>query len=126
MGNVRRLPARKKSRLGRKRRAPEFVLRLFTTGTTPRSTRAIRNLRAICEGLIKGRYRLEVVDIYQQPGRASESDIIAAPTLVKEEPPPLCRMVGDLSDRDKVISNSPSARNVPNENRAHPDQIRAR
>jgi len=105
MGNVRRLPARKKSRLGRKRRAPEFVLRLFTTGTTPRSTRAIRNLRAICEGLIKGRYRLEVVDIYQQPGRASESDIIAAPTLVKEEPPPLCRMVGDLSDRDKVISN---------------------
>jgi circadian clock protein KaiB len=105
MGNVRRLPVGKRSRPAPKRTAPEFVLRLFTTGTTPRSTRAIRNLRAICEGLIKGRYRLEIIDIYQQPGRASEADIIAAPTLVKEEPRPLCRMVGDLSDRDKVISN---------------------
>ena len=81
------------------------MLRLFTTGTTPRSTRAIQNLRAICEAMLKGRYQLEVVDIYQEPGRASEADIIAAPTLIKEEPEPKRRMVGDLSDRVKVISN---------------------
>jgi len=105
MGNVRRVPVNKKPRPAPKRTPPEFVLRLFTTETTPRSTRAIRNLRAICESLIKGRYRLEVIDIYQQPGPASEADIIAAPTLVKEEPPPSCRMVGDLSDFDKVLSN---------------------
>ena len=81
------------------------MLRLFTTGTTPRSTRAIQNLRDICEAMLKGRYQLEVVDIYQEPGRASEADIIAAPTLIKEEPEPKRRMVGDLSDRVKVISN---------------------
>lgn len=105
MGNLRRLPTRKKSVLARKPRSPEFVLRLFTTGTTPRSTRALQNLRDICEALLKGRYRLEVIDIYQQPGRASEADIIAAPTLIKDEPQPPCRMVGDLSDRNRVISN---------------------
>ena len=105
MGNLRRLPSPRKSASARKSIAPEFVLRLFTTGTTPRSTRALQNLRAICEALLKGRYRLEVIDIYQQPGRASEADIIAAPTLIKEEPQPPCRMVGDLSDRNKVISN---------------------
>jgi circadian clock protein KaiB len=77
----------------------------FTIGTTPRSTRALQNLRNICEALLKGRYQLEVIDIYQQPGRASEADIIAAPTLIKEEPQPACRMVGDLSDRNKVIMN---------------------
>jgi len=105
MGNLHHLSARKKSRLERKPRGPEFVLRLYTAGTTPRSTRAVRNLRNICEALIKGRYRLEIIDIYQQPGRASEADIIAAPTLVKAEPQPPCRMVGDLSDRGRVISS---------------------
>ncbi|HLI80837.1 MAG TPA: circadian clock KaiB family protein [Candidatus Binataceae bacterium] len=105
MGNLHPLPAGKKSTVRARRTPPEFVLRLFTTGTTPRSTRALRNLRDICEALIKGRYRLEVIDIYQEPGRASEADIIAAPTLVKEEPLPPCRMVGDLSDRSRVISN---------------------
>ena|SRR5580704_12042426 len=105
MGNLHHLSTRKKSTGRAKRRPPDFILRLFTTGTTPRSTRALRNLRDICEALIKGRYRLEVIDIYQEPGRASEADIIAAPTLIKEEPQPPCRMVGDLSDRDKVISN---------------------
>ncbi|HEY6298312.1 MAG TPA: circadian clock KaiB family protein [Candidatus Binatus sp.] len=80
-----------------------YTLRLFTCGTTPRSTRAVRNLREICETDLKGNYDLEVIDIYQEPGRATESDIIAAPTLVKEEPPPVKRMVGDLSDRPKVL-----------------------
>jgi len=80
-----------------------YSLRLFTSGTTPRSTRALQNLREICETDLKGNYDLEVVDIYQQPGRATESDIIAAPTLIKEEPLPVKRMVGDLSDRPKVL-----------------------
>jgi circadian clock protein KaiB len=105
MGNLHKLrPQRKPSRV-LKRPQSDFVLRLFTTGTTPRSTRALQNLRNICEALLKGRYQLEVIDIYQQPGRASEADIIAAPTLIKEEPQPVCRMVGDLSDRNKVIMN---------------------
>jgi circadian clock protein KaiB len=81
-----------------------YLLRLFTTGSTPRSTRAIQNLRDICEAMLKGRYTLEVIDIYQEPGRASEADIIAAPTLIKDQPEPPRRMVGDFSDRDKVIS----------------------
>ena len=80
-----------------------YVLRLFTTGTTPRSTKALRNLREICEMKLKGRYKLEVIDIRQEPGRASASDIIAAPTLIKEEPPPQRRLIGDLSDRMKVL-----------------------
>jgi circadian clock protein KaiB len=106
MGNLHHLRPRKKPAAPRSgRQGPEFVLRLYTTGSTPRSTRALRNLRAICEAFIKGRYRLEVIDIYQEPGRASEADIIAAPTLVKEEPAPPCRVVGDLSDRDRVVSN---------------------
>jgi circadian clock protein KaiB len=82
-----------------------YLLRLFTSGTTPRSTRAIQNLCEICETNLKGRYDLEVIDIYQEPGRATESDIIAAPTLIKEEPLPTRRMVGDLSDRPKVLLN---------------------
>lgn len=90
---------------GRKKqtRPGRYVLRLFTSGTTPRSTRAIRNLCEICEANLKGRYDLEVIDIYQEPGRATESDIIAAPTLIKEQPLPTRRMVGDLSDRPKVL-----------------------
>jgi circadian clock protein KaiB len=79
------------------------MLRLFTSGSTPRSTRALQNLREICETDLQGNYDLEVVDIYQEPGRATESDIIAAPTLIKEEPLPTKRMVGDLSDRPKVL-----------------------
>ena len=80
-----------------------YMLRLFTSGTGPRSTAAVRNLREICETDLQGNYDLEVVDIYQEPGRATESDIIAAPTLIKEEPLPIKRMIGDLSDRPKVL-----------------------
>ena len=86
-------------------RSERYLLRLFTSGTTPRSTRAIQNLSEICEANLKGRYDLEVIDIYQDPGRATESDIIAAPTLTKEEPLPVRRLVGDLSDRPKVLLN---------------------
>ena len=87
------------------RRPARYLLRLFTTGDTPRSTRALMNLREICESNLKGRYYLEVIDIYQEPGRASQADIIAAPTLIKDEPLPRRKMVGDLSDRPRVLLN---------------------
>jgi circadian clock protein KaiB len=94
-----------RTRSGKTVAGPAYLLRLFTTGTTPRSIRALRNVRRICETRLKGRYRLEVIDICQEPGRATESDIIAAPTLVKAQPPPLRRLVGDLADRSKVLAS---------------------
>jgi circadian clock protein KaiB len=103
MGDLHPIRRASGARTPRKKKS-SYLLRLFTTGSTPRSTRAIQNLRDICEALLKGRYTLEVIDIYQEPGRASEADIIAAPTLIKDEPQPPRRLVGDLSDRDKVIS----------------------
>ena len=93
-----------------KSKPARYMLRLFTSGTTPRSTRALRNLREICETNLEGNYDLEVVDIYQEPGRATQSDIIAAPTLIKEEPLPVKRLVGDLSDRPKVLLSLAIAR----------------
>jgi circadian clock protein KaiB len=104
MGQLRSLRSAAKARAGKPRKAP-YLLRLYTTGTTPRSTKAIQNLREICETALKGQYILEVIDIYQEPGRASEADIIVAPTLIKQEPLPESRMVGDLSDRKKLLSN---------------------
>lgn len=80
-----------------------FVLRLYVTGSTVRSSQAVANVRSLCEEYLPGRYDLEVVDIYQQPGEAAKDQVIAAPTLVKELPMPVKRLIGDLSDRDKVI-----------------------
>lgn len=87
-------------------RAPNdqrFVLRLYVTGSTVRSSQAVANVRSLCEEYLPGRYDLEVVDIYQQPGEAAKDQVIAAPTLIKELPMPIKRLIGDLSDRDKVI-----------------------
>jgi circadian clock protein KaiB len=80
-----------------------YSLRLFVTGATPRSARAIRNIRAICEDHLAGRYDLEVIDIYQCPERIQAEQIVVSPTLVKEQPFPPCRMIGDLSDTDQVL-----------------------
>ncbi len=81
----------------------QYVLRLFVTGATPRSTRAIANIRALCEEHLRGRYTLEVIDVYQQPELARSENIIAMPTLVKQLPAPLRRLVGDLSRYEKVL-----------------------
>jgi circadian clock protein KaiB len=81
----------------------QYKLRLFITGSTPRSTRAIENMRRICEDL-KGQYDLEVIDIYQHPEAARENQIVAAPTLVKILPEPLRRIIGDLSDKERVLA----------------------
>ncbi len=88
------------------RKAPggqRFVLRLYVTGSTVRSSHAVANVRSLCEEYLAGRYDLEVVDIYQQPSEAAKDQVIAAPTLIKELPMPVKRLIGDLSDRDKVI-----------------------
>jgi circadian clock protein KaiB len=82
---------------------PRYVLRLYVTGTTARSGRAILNIREICEEHLKGRYELEVVDIYQQPVLAAGEQIIAAPTLIKKLPLPLRRFVGDMTNTDRIL-----------------------
>jgi len=81
----------------------KYVLRLYVTGSTPRSTKAIANLRALCEKHLSGRYDLEVIDIFQQPVLAQGEQIIAAPTLIKELPAPIRKVVGDLSNTDRVL-----------------------
>ena len=79
------------------------VLRLFVSGATPRSTRAIKNLRAVLERELPGRYDLEIIDIYQDPEATRDLQIVAAPTLVKLLPEPVRRIIGDLSDRERVL-----------------------
>jgi circadian clock protein KaiB len=80
-----------------------FELRLFVTGLTVRSLRAIDNLKAICEKELKGQYRLQVIDIQQHPDLARQEDVFAAPTLVRALPLPLRKLIGDLSDRERVL-----------------------
>lgn len=82
---------------------PRYVLRLYITGTTPRSLRAIANLKAILASELDELYDLQVIDIYQQPEAAAEHQIIAAPTLVKLSPEPVRRIIGDLSDNERVL-----------------------
>jgi circadian clock protein KaiB len=81
----------------------KYVLRLYVSGLTPRSTRAIANIRKICEENLKGRYELEIIDIFQQPEAARSSQIIAAPTLIKKLPLPLRKFIGDLSDTERIL-----------------------
>jgi circadian clock protein KaiB len=81
----------------------KYVLRLYVAGATPRSTQSIMNIKKICEEHLRGRYELEVIDIYQQPVLAKGEQIIAAPTLVKKLPPPLRRFIGSMTDVDRIL-----------------------
>jgi circadian clock protein KaiB len=83
--------------------AEHYLLRLYVTGTTPRSARAIQNIRAICEEQLQGRYDLEVIDIYQHPEFASPEQVVVTPTLVRKLPLPVRRLIGDLSDKQRVL-----------------------
>jgi circadian clock protein KaiB len=74
------------------------------TGQTPRSIKSIDNLKQFCEKHLRGRYEIEVIDIYQQPALAAENQIIAAPTLIKRLPLPLRRLVGDFSNSERVLT----------------------
>lgn len=82
----------------------EYVLALYITGASPNSTRAIKNLKEICENYLNGKYQLYIIDIYQQPGLAQHENLIVAPTLVKSSPAPAKRFVGDLSNQARVLS----------------------
>jgi circadian clock protein KaiB len=81
----------------------EYVLHLFTTGATPNSLRAVRNIKEICEAHLAGRYELLIIDIYQQPDLARQEQIVAAPTLVRQRPLPRRQLVGDLSNQTAVL-----------------------
>ncbi|MEN6615578.1 MAG: circadian clock KaiB family protein [Syntrophorhabdus sp.] len=81
----------------------KYVLRLYVAGATPRSTDSIINIKKICEEYLKGRYELEVIDIYQQPGLAKKEQIVAAPTLIKKLPLPLRKFIGNLADVERIL-----------------------
>lgn len=78
-------------------------LRLYIAGTTPNSTRAVINLKRICDEHLRGRYDLEVIDLYRHPQLAQREQIVAVPTLIKRLPPPMRRVIGDMSDTDDVL-----------------------
>lgn len=82
---------------------PVFILRLFVTGASPNSTRAISNLKNICEEYLRGQYELEVIDVYQQPLIAEREQLIALPLLIKKAPGMERRLIGDMSNKPKVL-----------------------
>jgi circadian clock protein KaiB len=84
--------------------ARDYVLRLFVTGQTEKSARAVRNVTKLCQSHLQGRYDLEVVDLYQQPELAAQHQLVAAPTLIKMLPLPPRKMVGDMSDSTRVLA----------------------
>lgn len=81
----------------------KYLLKLYVTGRTPRAGRAIANLRRLCKEELEGRYQLEVIDVLEHPQLAEDDRILATPALIKQLPPPLRRVIGDLSDREKVL-----------------------
>jgi circadian clock protein KaiB len=83
--------------------AGAWDLRLYIAGNTPRAARAFENLKAICEETMKGRYRIEVIDLLKNPRLASGDQIVAEPTLVRKLPVPVRKIIGDLSDRERVL-----------------------
>ena len=80
-----------------------YVLRLYITGSTPQSARALVNIRKLCDEYLKGRYDLELVNIAERPALAAGEQIIAAPTLIKKLPLPLRRFIGDMSQTDRIL-----------------------
>ena len=95
----------KKRRTARKKKAAsdEWILRLYVAGRSSRSAAALRNLEAICEQHLAGRYRIELIDLLQQPQLARGDQIVAVPTLVRHLPPPMKKIIGDLSNEERVL-----------------------
>jgi len=81
----------------------KYILRLFVTGILPNSVRAVENTKAICEEYLKGRYELEIIDVYQQPSLALIEEIVAVPVLIKKFPLPEARLIGDMSNTEMVL-----------------------
>jgi circadian clock protein KaiB len=84
-------------------REEKYVLRLYVAGMSPRSVRAVENIRKMSEQYLKGRYELEVIDVYQQPQYARKDHLLAAPTLIKKLPLPIRRLIGDMSNKDRLL-----------------------
>lgn len=84
--------------------APLYELQLYVSGATPNSTRAVRNIKEICERYLPGRYVLRIIDMYQQPELARQAQVVAAPTLVRSQPLPRRQLIGDLSNRATVLA----------------------
>jgi circadian clock protein KaiB len=82
---------------------PKFILKLYVTGGSPRTQTALANLRRICDEDLRHEYEIEVIDVHEHPELAERDRILATPTLIKQLPPPLRRLIGDLSDREKVL-----------------------
>lgn len=80
-----------------------FTLKLYITGNTSRAERAIDNLRKICEEDLQGKYQIAIIDVLEHPESAEADKVLATPTLIKQLPPPLRRIIGDLSDKEKVL-----------------------
>ena len=97
-------PARPKAKTAlRTVAAPRCILKLYVAGQSPKSVNAIANIKKICEEHLQGRYELDVIDLYQQPQLALGEQIIAVPTLIRKLPPPLRRIIGDLSNTERVL-----------------------
>jgi circadian clock protein KaiB len=92
-----------KKRGGRRPPTKEWILRLYVAGHSVRSAAALRNLEGICERHLAGRYTIEVVDLLKQPRLARGDQIVALPTLVRRLPPPVKKIIGDLSNEDRVL-----------------------
>lgn len=97
-----------------------YLLKLYVTGDSHRAQTAIRNLRAICEQELHGEYKVEIIDVLADPDRAEQDRILATPTLIKQLPPPLRRVIGDLSDRDKVLLGLELRRETDSPSRERP------
>lgn len=87
----------------RKRRPDRWILRLYVAGNTARGSLALRNLEEVCEEHLPGRYKIEVVDLLKQPQLARGDQIVALPTLVRRLPPPMKKIIGDLSNQDRLL-----------------------
>lgn len=87
----------------KKAKEEKYLLRLYVAGATAKSSHAIVNIKSVCEEHLKGRYDLEVIDIYQQPVLAKGDQIIATPTLVKKLPAPLRKFIGSLADKERIL-----------------------
>jgi len=95
--------AGKRERAGSRSRQKKFVLRLYVSGSTLKSARAVKNIKRLCEQHLKNRYELEVFDVFQQPDRARSEQIVVVPTLIKRRPPPPRRLIRDLSNQKYVL-----------------------
>jgi len=82
---------------------PRYVLTLYITGKSSKAEQAIANLRRICDEELHGKYELQIIDVLEHPELAEDNKILATPTLIKQLPPPLRRVIGDLSDKHKVL-----------------------